>query len=112
MKVLIVGLPMFARKLAADLSAHDRENTYVSCDTYYSHIGKLKYLFHLPTAHIVHSINGSICGSKVFDLAIRTRKKLMMHWVGTDVLKSAKNLENNLVNKDFVDKASHFCEPE
>jgi len=111
MKVLIIGLPLFAKKLAADLNAADSSNKYVFCDTYYSYAGKLKFLFHLPSADIVHSINGTNYGSKTFELTLRKNKKLMMHWVGTDVLKSAKNLENNLVNKGFVENASHFCEP-
>ena len=112
MKVLIIGLPLFAKKLAADLNAFDGANTYVACDTYYSYFGKLKFLLHLPSTDIVHSINGTNYGSKVFELALKTNRKLMIHWVGTDVLKSTKNLENNQVNQDFVDKASHFSEPQ
>jgi len=112
LKVLIIGLPLFSKKLANDLNGFDRDNRYRSFDTYYSGLDRLKFLYHLPSADIVYSINGSIYNSKAFSLTLFFKKKLMMQWVGTDVIKSTIHYENNQVNYKFVKEAKHFCEPE
>jgi len=111
-KVLIIGLPLFSKKLAEDLNKFDGDNIYISFDTYYSGLDRLKFLYHLPSADIVYSRNGSIYNSKAFSLTLFFKKKLMMQWVGTDVIKSTFNYKNNQVNYKFIKDAEHFCGPE
>ncbi len=107
MRVLIVGLPLFAKRLQKDLSEFDPENRYYCLDTYYSKIDRLKALLLIPRVDVVYSINGTLGSSRVFDLAFRKKKKVMMTWVGTDVTKS-KQLKT--VNQTFLNEAEHYCE--
>jgi len=110
MRVLIVGLPLFAGRLASALQEYDHENTYIHLDTYYRKADQLKALWHIPRADCVVSINGSIVSSRVFDLAFKHKVPLIMNWVGTDVLKSIKAFNEGKFNQQYIDKATHFCE--
>lgn len=107
LKVLIVGLPLFAERLQADLSSYDKENSYYWLNTYYSKWDKIRARFLIPKVDVVYSINGTLGKSRVFDLALQKNKKLMMTWVGTDVTKSK---QITLPNSDYLNKAHHYCE--
>lgn len=106
-KVLIVGLPLFAKKLKEDLQAFDPSNQYYCLDTYYNKLDKIKALFIIPFVDIVYSINGTLSESGVFDWAFKCKKRVMMTWVGTDVLKAKNELNKNQL---YLKKAEHYCE--
>lgn len=110
MKIVIVGLPLFAERLANALTEYDHENTYIHLDTYYKKADQLKALWHIPRAECVVSINGSIVSSRVFDLAFKHKVPLIMNWVGTDVLKSIKAFNEGKHLQHYIDDAIHFCE--
>jgi hypothetical protein len=107
MRVLIVGLPLFAKRLRDDLVEFDPDNTYFFLDTYYNKWDRYKALFLIPYVDIIYSINGTLDKSRVFDLAFFLQKRVMMTWVGTDVLK-AKELKK--VNNTYLNRAEHYCE--
>ncbi len=107
MRILIVGLPLFGERLKEDLILFDKNNEYFFLNTYYNKWDKLRALFLIPTVDVVYSINGTLDKSKVFDLALFFKKKVMMTWVGTDVLK-AKKIKN--INLKFLNEIEHFCE--
>lgn len=108
-KVLIVGLPLFAQQLKKDLEAFDRVNKYYCLDTYYNRKDRIKAFFRLPFVDVVYSINGSLSKSKVFDIAFLLKKRVMMTWVGTDVTKAKK--ESNK-NQQYLEYSEHYCEVE
>lgn len=110
MKVILVGLPLFAKKIQKELSAYDVKNTYVALDTYYSKKDKLLLLWHIWSADVVYSINGTISKSKVFDITLWLGKKLIMQWAGTDVLKAIDNYKRKSANPKFISKVKHFSE--
>ena len=110
MRVIIVGLPLFAGRLASALTEYDHENTYVHLDTYYRKSDQLKALWHIPRAACIVSINGTIVSSRVFDLAFKKEVPLIMNWVGTDVLKSIKAFKEGNFQQHYIDDATHFCE--
>ncbi|MFK7785033.1 MAG: glycosyltransferase [Crocinitomicaceae bacterium] len=110
MKVLIVGLPLFAERLANALTEYDHENRYIHLDTYYKKADQLKALWRVPRVDCVVSINGTIVGSRVFDLAFQNKVPLIMNWVGTDVLKSTKAFKEGNFKQHYIDNATHFCE--
>lgn len=110
MRVVIVGLPLFAERLASALGDYDPENTFIHLDTYYRKADQLKALWHIRRADCIVSINGSIVTSRVFDLAFKKNVPLIMNWVGTDVLKSTKAFKEGNFNQHYIDKATHFCE--
>lgn len=110
MRVIIVGLPLFAERLASALTEYDHENTYIHLDTYYRKADQLKALWHIKRADCVVSINGSIVTSRVFDLAFKNKVPLIMNWVGTDVLKSIKAFKEGTFQQHYINDATHFCE--
>ena len=99
MKVLIIGLPLFAKNLAKELNQFDPDNRYVCLNTYYRFIDKLKFLYHVRNCDIVYSLNGSIYNARAFDMALKFKKKLIIHWVGTDVIKAKKSYGDRLIKK-------------
>lgn len=110
MNVLIIGLPLFTQRLVDQLNATHDGNKYKRFDTYYKKWDKLRFAYYLQNADLVYSINGAICESGAFDRVLKQGKKLVMHWVGTDVITAKKNFENGKINQDYIDKATHFCE--
>lgn len=107
MRVLIVGLPLFAERLQKSLSEFDSSNTYYCLDTYYNRKDRLKALLIIPRMDVIYSINGTLDKSRVFDFALMLKKRVMMTWVGTDVIK-AKRLYK--INQHYLKKAEHYCE--
>lgn len=110
MRVLIVGLPLFAERLCNALSEYDHENTYYQLDTYYKKADQLKALWLIRRADCIVSINGTITSSRVFDLAFKKKVPLIMNWVGTDVVKSTKAFRTGNFQQHYIDDANHFCE--
>jgi hypothetical protein len=107
MKVLIVGLPLFAERLRKELNEFDFDNTYYNLDTYYSKKDKLKALFMIPFVDVVYSINGTLGNSGVINLALKFKKKVMFTWVGTDVVKAGKLV---VKNERYLHAVEHYCE--
>ncbi len=110
MKVVIVGLPFFAKRLTESLGRFDTQNKYLFLDTYTKKIDKLKALFKIPKASIVLSINGSLSTSGLFDLAIKKNVPLVMMWVGSDVQQAKMDIQNATARLDYLQYAHHFCE--
>lgn len=112
MRILIVGLPLFAERLCNALKEYDHENSYFHLDTYYSKMDQIKALYQIRRADCIVSINGSIITSRVFDLAFKKKVPLIMNWVGTDVVKSTKAFKEGNFHQNYIDNAIHFCEVE
>lgn len=110
MKIVVVGLPLFAQRLATALSEYAPENKVIHLDTYYKKTDQLKALWHVPRADCLVSINGSITKSRVFDLALKNKVPLIMNWVGTDVLKAIHAHKKGSYLQHYIDDAIHFCE--
>ncbi len=110
MKVLIVGLPYFSKLLSNNLKRNFPNDTFVNLDTYYSKSDKLKFLFHIINSDIVHSINGTLGKSKVLELAMKLKKKIIFHWVGTDLIKSTELFNLNKYNPSFISYPIHITD--
>ncbi len=110
MKVIIVGLPLFAKQLQEGLSEYDLKNKYTFLNTYYNRLDKIKATFQIPRADCIFSINGTVISSGVFDLAFKKNVPVIMNWVGTDVLKAIKAFKSGVQKQHYIDKAIHFCE--
>lgn len=110
MKILIVGLPLFAKRFHQEISEYDPSNQYYVLDTYYSKWDKLKALFLIPRVDVIFSINGTLQTSKVIDLAFKKNKKVIFNWVGTDVQLATEAVKNNTFIDQFKSQAVHLCE--
>jgi hypothetical protein len=108
--IIIVGLPLFAKRLSEALRSRMHGWDVIHLDTYSSNIDKIKAWFLIPRADVIYSINGTLGRSKVFDLALKHNKLSIMHWVGTDVLDARYAFESGTYKKEFVRRVVHFCE--
>lgn len=106
-RIIIVGLPLFAKRLEKDLCEYDARLKVTALDTYYKRKDRIKAMLLIPFCSVLYSINGTTSKSKVFDWAFFWKKRVMMTWVGTDVTKAINN-PNRL--QKYLDKASHYCE--
>jgi len=109
MKILLTGLPYFTKDLYDKLSRYDKKNRYIILDTYYSFTDKIRFLKHFNNADLIYSINGATSGSRVFDMAIRYKKKLIMHWAGSDVMLAKEAVAKNDYNPEYLEYATHLC---
>jgi hypothetical protein len=110
LKIIIVGLPLFAERLAKSLKEFDPSNNYISLNTYYKRWDKIRAKFLIPRADLLFSINGTILPSGVFDLAFSKKIPVVMNWVGTDVLLAEKAIESGSFRQNYINQAIHFCE--
>ena len=110
MNVILVGLPLFCKRLEHNLKEFDSINSYEFLNTYYNSLDKLKALIKIPKADCIFSINGSITKSKVFDMAFKNNVPVIMNWVGTDVLIAINAFKQGDYNKEYISNAIHFCE--
>jgi len=110
LKIIIVGLPLFAERLAKSLKEFDPSNNYISLNTYYKRWDKIRAKFLIPRADLLFSINGTILPSGVFDLAFSKKIPVVMNWVGTDVILAEKAIESGSFRQNYINQAIHFCE--
>lgn len=109
-KVIIIGLPYFVDKLVRNLSDYDKSGSYIGLDMSQGITVKIKYVLHLINADIVYSLEGFAVHSKAAALALFLKKKLVLHWVGSDVLNAKRAYREGLVSNKIIDAATHFSE--
>ena len=109
-KVLIVGLPLFAERLQKQLERFDKEGTYINLNTYYNRWHRIKAFFTISKVDIVFSINGNNTTSRLFDRALKKNKVLIMNWVGSDVTRAVATYKKGEANETYMKDAVHFCE--
>jgi virulence-associated protein VapD len=109
MKVLILGIPYFAKKLQQQLSKFDKNNVYIHLDTYSNNFDKFRYIFHILKADIIYMHGGSICCSGVIDLALRLNIRIILNWAGTDVLIAKELFIKKKYNSLYINNIEHYC---
>lgn len=110
MKVVIIGLPYFSNKLTDSLINYDNNNSYLSLNTWEKYFDRFKFIFNLFNTDLIYSIGGSISKARAIDLALFTHKRVIMHWVGTDVVKACNDYDTGSFSKRYIHEIRHFCE--
>lgn len=110
MKIIVTGLPYFGRKISALLNEADAGNNYIFLNTYYSNYDRLRFLLHILFAKTVYSINGATGKSFVLSLAIKFKKRVVFHWVGSDLFLAKDAIKNNTADKRFIDYPVHLTD--
>ncbi len=110
MKIIVTGLPYFGRKISALLSQADTGNDYIFLNTYYSNYDRIRFLWHILFAKTVYSINGATGKSFVLSLAIKLKKHVVFHWVGSDLFLAKDAITNNTADKSFIDYPVHLTD--
>jgi hypothetical protein len=110
MKVIVVGIPYFASKIAKNLTAGDGKNAYLAIDASAGAWQKIRYVWHMISAKVLYQVGGSnICGGTL-RLAMLLNKQIVMHWVGTDVLNMQEAYKVGDVDADLIRRTKHLCE--
>ncbi len=109
-KVIIIGLPYFTKRIAIELKRIEAKISFVSLNTYYKLADKLKYLFLLLFSNTLYSINGTIRSSKAINYALFLKKRVVMHWVGSDILNAKNDYFNKKYNPVYIVKCIHLTD--
>lgn len=110
MKIVFNGLSYFGSKLVDDLNEFAPGHNFRFYDTYTKRIDKLKFAWSLNTADKVVSFNGVSSKSGSMDLVLKKKKKLLMYWHGTDVLKAVEADKQGRIYKEYIDHAQHYTD--
>ncbi len=110
MKVLINGLPLFAKRLANDLSEADPNSSFVFLDTYNSILDKIKFFLKLPFCDLVISMNGVTDESGSLNAVLKRKKKLVMQWMGTDISLALDRMEEGTILRKYIDYGYNFVD--
>jgi hypothetical protein len=110
MLVLINGLPHFSKKLADGLNNNQDGVRFVFCNTYQSKLDQIKFLLLLPFAKAVISMNGVSDKSGSLSWVLRLKKKLIMQWMGTDILNALKHQQEGNIYRAYLDYATHWVD--
>ncbi|SFT76776.1 hypothetical protein SAMN05216474_2286 [Lishizhenia tianjinensis] len=107
-RVILVGLCLFTKRLEKQIKAFgDKRVSVKALDTYYTNKDRLLAFLLIPFCDVVYSINVTTTKSRTFDWAFFWKKRVMLFWAGSDVLR-AKNNPNR--NQKYLQNAEHFCE--
>lgn len=108
--VIITGLPFFGGKICQELQKFDKDSNYIFLNTYYKRADQLKYLCYIGFCRTVYSINGAIGGSFVLWLAVMLRKKIVMHWVGSDLIEARQRISQQTAKKELIHRPIHLTD--
>ena len=110
MRVLINGLPLFAKRLADELQKYDAKSSYIFLDTYNSKWAQLLFFIYLPFSDCVISMNGVTDNSGSLNLVLKWKKKLILQWMGTDILLAMERFKNSTIDRKYIDSATNFVD--
>ncbi|MFM6927831.1 MAG: glycosyltransferase, partial [Bdellovibrio sp.] len=110
MLVIILGLPYFAKKVAHSLSEENNNHHYIALNTSEKIIDKIRFLLLLPFCSTVYSISGTTSTGGALKLALALKKKIVMHWVGTDVILAQKVHREGDPLPQIIHASKHLCE--
>ena len=110
MKIAIIGNSYFGNILTEQLNKYDTNNEYLFYNTSENKIDKIKFFFNLPFIHTVYSVSASISEGGALQMAMRFRKKIVQHFIGSDVLTAVEDFKNSRVNNELVEASKFLCE--
>jgi hypothetical protein len=108
-KIVVVGLPLFAKRFVEQMTTFDTNNTYIHLNTYYNKKDQLRFLFHLKNLDVLYSINGTLDESKVITKVLDKGKPVILNWAGSDVLNAIEAYKSNNYNERFHKECVHHA---
>ena len=110
MNIAVIGNSHFGSILVKQLSQYDDQNNYSFYDTNEKKLDKLKFALNIFNIDIVYSVSASIRGGGALTLAGFCGKKIVQHFIGSDVLSAVKDYENNNISKKMIKQSTYLCE--
>jgi glycosyltransferase involved in cell wall biosynthesis len=112
MKIAVIGNSFFGQKIAKQLDEFDKNNSYIFYDTNAKTIDKIKYILNLPFISRVYLLSATISGGGALKLAQIFNKKIIQHFIGSDVLVAKEDFANKRVDKNLIKKSKYLVEVE
>lgn len=106
----MIGNSHFGAILAKQLQQFDINNKYTYYNTSELFKDKVKFIVKLFTIDIVYSVSATISGGGALNLALRFNKKIIQHFIGSDVLSAINDYKNNHINTLLIEKSHYLCE--
>lgn len=107
-RIAVVGLPFFGRKVARTLNGEGFRATYVA------HPGRDVRQWPgaartVARSDLVYTIGSSARLWGPADVMARMRKRIVMHWAGTDVLHALREWDRGRVSFGLLERAEHWA---
>jgi len=114
MKIIITGIPYFAKIIANKLRNFDQQNKYVFININRKNwpISIFKYLIEMINTDIIYRIGGINKKNYLFNFTLKMQKKIIIHWVGDDVLRAEENYFLTKNYEKYEKELIHFSEVE
>lgn len=110
MNIAIIGNDHFGKILAKQLNDFDKNNSYNFYNTSEKVVDKIKFLLHILSIDVVYSIGGSIRAGGALAVALKFNKKILQHFIGSDVLTAIEGFKNNRVDTKLIKSTTYLCE--
>ncbi len=110
MNIAIIGNSHFGSILAKQLSEFDKINSYQFYNTNEKKIDKIKFSLDIFKIDVVYSVSASISGGGALNLALKFNKKIVQHFIGSDVLSAIDDYKNENINKKLIKHSKYLCE--
>jgi len=107
-RIAVTGLPFFGQRVAATLRREGFEARYVPEAR--AALRRPRRLAHLLRAQVVYAIGPSIERRGPLDLVSRLGKRIVVHWVGTDVEYGIRAMEQGSASARLVQQAVHWAD--
>ena len=107
MKIIFSGVPLFSKELKISFENKDKINRYLYLNIKTNLLNRIRFYFHILTADIlfVNYVDSDYMRS--VDFALFLRKKVILSWIGTDVLNATPLIKQKLFNKNYINKTFH-----
>jgi hypothetical protein len=106
-RVAVIGLPFFGPRVADGLRRFGIDASFVRRPTRSPHTWP-HTARGLARADLIYAIGSSAARNSPMDILSRTPKRLVMHWVGSDVLFGLADLRNGRLSRRLLRRATHY----
>lgn len=110
MNIAIIGNSHFGTILTRQLSEFDKINSYKFYNTNEKKIDKIKFALNIFKIDVVYSISATINGGGALNLALKFNKKIVQHFIGSDVLSAVDDFNVGNINHILIKKSTYLCE--
>jgi len=110
MIIAVLGNSHFAPIIIERITKFDTKNTYIYYNTSEKQIDKIKFLLKIPFIDIVYSISASIKYGGALGIALFFNKKIVQHFIGTDVLTAIEDYTNKNYSKKLMNRSKYLSE--
>jgi len=110
MHIAVIGNSHFGPIITQQLSKYDKANIYTFYNTNEKKLDKLKFALNIFTIDIVYSVSASISGGGALNLASMFHKKIIQHFIGSDVLSAREDYKNGNISNKLMQQSTYLCE--